>query len=664
MLKSDEQHETAKRDFFISCAVQDKRWGEWLADQLETRGYTVVVPWWDFRPGMNEIWELHKALTMTERTIAVLSPYYIAVLSTLPDWTTTFKRDATGELQHFLPVLVQDCELEGLLQARIPINLTNLDQEVAVRTLLESIAGERLKPKTAPRYPGNKSNIFGLLKERNLLFVGREDILKNIYRLLHKGNSIALVPAISVNNSKSIGKTEIALEYVYRNQCEYDTVVWIEDQPDATSSDTLFDHAKVVAEKLQVPQDTFQNLENLLHGIRDWLEQHTNWLLVLDSMRDLQVVQLLLSAQHHGHILVTCRARQIAALAQLIEIEDRPAEDKAISEKLAHLVHAALHSPTGEHIALNFKEATVGSAQDNTLCFQDASVAPHHAVIHLRNGAYELTSLNSSYETFINGQRISSHVSYPLHQKDLLQVGNVRLAYGSDTINLTPPIVQGDSTSPIFEHASALHVSEPSASHKYMQPLRRLEDQHEILERIRRSDIPDSWHVFRSKLPLSHLSVNDLESIRLAMITLGGFLGFGTALLVFLSLANSIGILFFALLIGEVICIGLFVRMMLLYIDKPIRPEMTYLKEALLVLTPTGFIEYLDQREENAESVAYADLTNMILCQDEEGMPWLDLSYRNGDRGQWNQRAYFGLPEIIVPKVLEQFINYTKQYNV
>ena len=136
--------------FFISYTKADERWAEWIAWQLEQAGHEVKLMAWDFRPGTDFVAEMHKALQECERTVMVLSPAYLQSAFCLPEWTNTFANDSTGQLKKLLPVRVADCNPDGLLKARVYIDLVGLSEAVAKEKLLAGISSGRAKPASAP----------------------------------------------------------------------------------------------------------------------------------------------------------------------------------------------------------------------------------------------------------------------------------------------------------------------------------------------------------------------------------------------------------------------------------------------------------------------------------------------------------------------------------
>ncbi|MGE5444562.1 MAG: toll/interleukin-1 receptor domain-containing protein [Ignavibacteriales bacterium] len=156
------------KDFFISYNKADLGWAEWVAWQLEETGRTVLIQAWDFRPSSNFVLEMDKASREAKRTIAILSPDYMSALFTHPEWAAALARDPTGEKGHLLPILVRECNPEGLLKSIHYINLVGLDEESAKRTLLDSINFARAKPVQAPPFPQSKTN-----KDKSKPFPGK-----------------------------------------------------------------------------------------------------------------------------------------------------------------------------------------------------------------------------------------------------------------------------------------------------------------------------------------------------------------------------------------------------------------------------------------------------------------------------------------------------------
>ncbi|HEY7418190.1 MAG TPA: hypothetical protein VH593_23625, partial [Ktedonobacteraceae bacterium] len=150
----------------------------------------------------------------------------------------TYKRDIAGEQKLLLPIRVLPCEAEGILSTVKPIDIYGHDENTARQLLLNGIKKERAKSLNPPRFPGIQPQTFGITIDSNPLFVGREYALRVVHNTLHS-NGIAVITHALASSKGSIGKTEVAKEYLYRYQHYYNTVLWVQDTPFETSHNPL-----------------------------------------------------------------------------------------------------------------------------------------------------------------------------------------------------------------------------------------------------------------------------------------------------------------------------------------------------------------------------------------------------------------------------------------
>ena len=142
------------RDFFVSYTSADEQWAVWIAHVLEEAGYTVVIQSWDFRPGSNFVVEMQKALQSSDRLIAVLSPDYLAARFPQPEWAAVFAADPEGTKRKLVPVMVKNCEPDGLIGQVVQIRIHGLSDAAAKETLLRGVQTGRAKPTESPAFPG------------------------------------------------------------------------------------------------------------------------------------------------------------------------------------------------------------------------------------------------------------------------------------------------------------------------------------------------------------------------------------------------------------------------------------------------------------------------------------------------------------------------------
>lgn len=140
-------------DFFISYTGKDKAWAEWIAWQLEAAGYSTVIQAWDFRSGGVFPGDMHRAIQQSARTIAVLTPDYMASGFCAPEWQAAFTQDPTGEKGILVCIRVADFKPDGILTGRTYIDFVGLDADAARDLLLRRIQSGRAKPATPPAFP-------------------------------------------------------------------------------------------------------------------------------------------------------------------------------------------------------------------------------------------------------------------------------------------------------------------------------------------------------------------------------------------------------------------------------------------------------------------------------------------------------------------------------
>lgn len=145
-----------RRDFLISFTQADRPWATWIAWALEGAGYSVFFQDWDFKG--NFVLEIDRAHARSCRTIAVLSPDYLASRFAAPEWAARFAQDATSEHDLLIPVRVRPCELEGLLAQVVYVDLIGWDEVAARDKLLRRVKGIRLKPAEVPSFPREASH--------------------------------------------------------------------------------------------------------------------------------------------------------------------------------------------------------------------------------------------------------------------------------------------------------------------------------------------------------------------------------------------------------------------------------------------------------------------------------------------------------------------------
>ncbi|XP_077982214.1 uncharacterized protein LOC144437200 [Glandiceps talaboti] len=158
------------------------------------------------------------------------------------------------------------------------------------------------------------AGLLEFMRDANPQFFGRDDILDNINGSYledrPEGESIDPTKRKTVvhiiNGLAGCGKSEIAIQYVKKYFSEYTSgVLWIP----AGSTGTLDYALKQTYEKLQIVEGVKDfRADYIQKAITNWLEEKSDWLLVLDNADDSQCIyDYFPKLPDGGHIIITSR---------------------------------------------------------------------------------------------------------------------------------------------------------------------------------------------------------------------------------------------------------------------------------------------------------------------------------------------------------------------
>jgi DNA-binding XRE family transcriptional regulator/tetratricopeptide (TPR) repeat protein len=157
--------------------------------------------------------------------------------------------------------------------------------------------------------------------KRNPYFTGRSPQLNKLHTLLMTGKQVALTQAIS--GLGGIGKTQLALEYAYRHQKSYHDIFWAS----ADTEESLMASYVLLAGLLHLPEYEEPDQNKVKEAVQHWLRKHTGWLLILDNMEDLNLLQQFIPVDRQGAVLLTTRRHVTEPVAQALELELFPEND-------------------------------------------------------------------------------------------------------------------------------------------------------------------------------------------------------------------------------------------------------------------------------------------------------------------------------------------------
>lgn len=239
------------------------------------------------------------------------------------------------------------CKLFGLSAQELgllPVKTTQIDLSIHTQETLEDEFG----PKEGISSP---SYFWYVPYPRNPHFTGREKLLDQLDQYLAPGRQsdpmttrqAALTQAQAIKGLGGIGKTQIAVEYAYRahERGRYTQTLWI----NAASEEAVLTSFTALAKLLPAfpaPEETDQR--KLAAALKHWLEdcQHS-WLLIVDNVDDLSLVQEYLPRRGNGSLLLTTRAHAVGSLAAVLDVETM-----GLVEGTIFLLHRALRQQISE----------------------------------------------------------------------------------------------------------------------------------------------------------------------------------------------------------------------------------------------------------------------------------------------------------------------------
>lgn len=170
---------------------------------------------------------------------------------------------------------------------------------------------------------------------RNPLFIGRTEVCAHLTEILADGWPAA------VCGMGGLGKTQLAVEFAYRQRSAYRHVLWMQ----AASYESLVASALELGGHLGFAPTSGENQNLWLGLVKRWLEAHSGWLLILDNAADLTLLEMVLPPGGGGDILITTRERSAGHLAQNVVLE-RLSDEEALQLLLRRAGLSALANLT------------------------------------------------------------------------------------------------------------------------------------------------------------------------------------------------------------------------------------------------------------------------------------------------------------------------------
>lgn len=162
--------------------------------------------------------------------------------------------------------------------------------------------------------------------QRNPFFTGREEDLHSLHELLGMKQTEAVTHLYALSGPGGIGKTQTALEYIYRYASEYDAIFWIE----ANSKENILAGFSTIFDILNLPKQDAQTQNNIVSRVKLWLHTHKNWFLIFDDVEDTEMVKGFLPTTRNGALLLTTQRATLGNIALPIMLEPLCLEDATL----------------------------------------------------------------------------------------------------------------------------------------------------------------------------------------------------------------------------------------------------------------------------------------------------------------------------------------------
>jgi hypothetical protein len=303
---------------------------------------------------------------------------------------------------------------------------------------------------------------------KNPNFTGREDLLAELHERL-RGTSTAAVTPNTLHGMGGVGKSQIAIEYVYRHIDDYDIIWWI---PAEQQSQILASLAEL-AQSLKLDVGTEAN--TAVPAVREALRSgkpYKNWLLVFDNAEDIATVRGYFPTGGSGKVLVTSRNLEWSSVADTLSVDVfRRDESKALLQRrnadlsdteADHLAEALGDLPLAIEQAASWRAAT-GMAVDEYLSLieqkrlelLDESTSPDYSLSVAAAWNVSLDRLEENNKAALQLLQVCAFMApEPIPRSLFRGARNVQLTPELDEL-LTDPIKLGRAIRDLSKYALA-----------------------------------------------------------------------------------------------------------------------------------------------------------------------------------------------------------------
>jgi hypothetical protein len=341
-----------KFKMFCSYAHEDQPFISKLKTHLaslQRKGLLYVWHDADISPGMEWEEEIYNHLNAAHVILLLISPDFIASeYCYSKEMKRAMERHEQGEAL-VIPVLLRSCDWQGLSFSKLQVLPSNAHPVAAWQSIDEAFlditqgierAVQRwhVKPTTSSlqvrqtksvSFPEPFPPFWNVPYRHNPFFISREHILERLHQDFQMLRPEASIPIQALTGLGGVGKTQTATEYAFRYRVDYrKAVFWVR----AASEESLISDFLALAgpDLLNLPVQDAPDQNHTIRGVKRWLRDNADWLLIFDNADDLTLATRFLPSAGRGHILLTTRSLAIGDLSQGVEVEPLKLEEGAL----------------------------------------------------------------------------------------------------------------------------------------------------------------------------------------------------------------------------------------------------------------------------------------------------------------------------------------------
>ncbi|GAA0429960.1 hypothetical protein Acor_45570 [Acrocarpospora corrugata] len=167
------------------------------------------------------------------------------------------------------------------------------------------------------RFETTAPAVWGNVPQRNATFTGRSDLLYRLRSQLVEQKDAVVLHALQ--GYGGVGKTHLAIEYIYRFSHDYELIWWVP----ADQTPLLRGSLAALAPRLGITDIPAGRQEDVIDAVREALRRgipYKRWLVVFDNADQPEELQDMLPTAN-GHVLVTSRNHRWKTRALVLDVD-------------------------------------------------------------------------------------------------------------------------------------------------------------------------------------------------------------------------------------------------------------------------------------------------------------------------------------------------------